>query len=203
MSYKVVLLGDGRVGKSSIGNKWQNDTFDPQRKSTVAAAFFRKSVFVNGKAIDIQLWDTAGQEEYHSLAPIYFKDAQAAILVFSVTDATSFDRMMQWKNELAMSRGENIKLIIAANKIDLQSQRVISPQQGIDFARKVGCQIYEVSAKTGEGIEMLFQALANILSEIPLNKSHSSRRQGKVGLQVVNGEEEVKPQTNDKSGCNC
>ena len=202
MSYKVVLLGEGRVGKSSIGNKWQNGTFDPQRRSTVAAAFFQKSMMVNGKTIDIVLWDTAGQEEYHSLAPIYFKDAQAAILVYSVTDSTSFDRMMQWKNELVMSRGENIKLIIAANKIDMVSQRVISPQQGSDFAKKVGCQIFEVSAKTGEGIDFLFQALAKTLSEIP-QKNHGARRQGKVGLQVINGEDEVKEVSKDSGGCSC
>ena len=202
MSYKVVLLGEGRVGKSSIGNKWANGTFDPSRRSTVAAAFFQKSVMCQGKTIDIVLWDTAGQEEYHSLAPIYFKDAQAAILVYSVTDATSFDRMMQWKNELVMSRGENIKLVIAANKIDMVQQRVISQQQGLDFANKVGCQIFEVSAKSGEGIEMLFQSLAKTLNEIPVQKSHGAKRQGKVGLQVINGEDEVKESSaKDKGGC--
>ena len=200
MSYKVVLLGEGRVGKSSIGNKWQSGTFDPQRRSTVAAAMFQKSVMFQGKNIDIVLWDTAGQEEYHSLAPIYFKDAQAAILVYSVTDSTSFDRMMQWKNELVMSRGENIKLIIAANKIDMVSQRVISPQQGSDFAKKVGCPLFEVSAKTGEGIEMLFYELAKVLYSIP-QKSHGARRQGKVGLQVINGAEEAKENSQDKKGC--
>ena len=200
MSYKVVLLGEGRVGKSSIGNKWQNGTFDPQRRSTVAAAFFQKSVIVGGKTIEIVLWDTAGQEEYHSLAPIYFKDAQAAILVYSVTDSTSFDRMMQWKNELVMSRGENIKLVIAANKIDLVSQRVISSQQGVEFATKVGCPIFEVSAKTGEGIEMLFASLAKILSEIPLQKNNVGKRHGKVGLQVINGDDEVE-EKNSKGGC--
>ena len=200
MSYKVVLLGEGRVGKSSIGNKWQNGTFDPQRRSTVAAAFFQKSMIVGGKTIEIVLWDTAGQEEYHSLAPIYYKDAQAAILVFSVTDSTSFDRMMQWKNELVMSRGENIKLVIAANKIDMISQRVISSQQGVDFATKIGCPIFEVSAKTGEGIDMLFSSLAKILSEVPTQKNHGAKRQGKVGLQVINGDDEVK-ENSGKGGC--
>ena len=200
MSYKVVLLGEGRVGKSSIGNKWMHGTFDPNRRSTVAAAFFQKSVICAGKTIDIVLWDTAGQEEYHSLAPIYFKDAQAAILVYSVIDANSFERMIQWKKELFMSRGENIKLVIAANKIDLASQRVISPQQGVEFAQKIGCPIFEVSAKTGQGIDMLFQSLAQILSTVPLEKNNPSRRQGKVGLQVINGDEEVK-ENQKKGGC--
>ena len=200
MSYKVVLLGEGRVGKSSIGNKWMNNTFDPNRRSTVAAAFFQKSVICGGKTVDIVLWDTAGQEEYHSLAPIYFKDAQAAILVYSVIDANSFERMMQWKKELVMSRGENIKVVIAANKIDMPSQRVITPQQGAEFAQKIGCPIFEVSAKTGQGIDMLFQSLAQILVTIPVQKN-TSRRQGKVGLQVINGEEEVKEA--EKSGGCC
>ncbi|EAY17595.1 Ras family protein [Trichomonas vaginalis G3] len=201
MSYKVVLLGEGRVGKSSIGNKWQSNTFDPQRRSTIAAAFFQKTVICQGKNVDIQLWDTAGQEEYHSLAPIYYKDAQAALLVYSVIDSTSFERMMQWKNELVNTRGENIKLIIAANKIDMVSQRVITPQQGLDFANKVGCQIFEVSAKTGEGIDMLFQALAKTLLEIPQKKS-ATHRSGKVGLQVINGNNQ-EAEENNSTGCGC
>lgn len=200
MSYKVVLLGEGRVGKSSIGNKWHSGTFDSQRRSTVAAAFFQKSVLCQGKNVDIQLWDTAGQEEYHSLTPIYYKDAQAALLVYSVVDSASFDRMMQWKNELVMTRGENIKIIIAANKIDMVQQRVITPQQGIDFASKVGCQIFEVSAKTGEGIDMLFQALAKTLLEIPQKKTGPTRG-GKVGLQVINGNNDQAQENQSKGGC--
>ena len=195
-------MGEGRVGKSSIGNKWTTGKFDSQQRSTVAAAFFNKAIMYEGKNIDIRLWDTAGQEEFHSLTPIYYKDAHLALLVYSVTDTASFDRMIQWKKELHQSRGENIKVVIAANKIDLTNQRVISTQQGVDFAKSINCPLFEVSAKSGEGIDLLFQNIAKILAELPQSSLKTPTRGGKMGLQVVNGNDEAVESNEGKSkGC--
>jgi len=185
MSYKVVLIGEGRVGKSSIGNKWSYGKFDSQQRSTIAVGCFQKTVNTSdGKAIDIRLWDTAGQEEYHSLTPIYYKDAHLALIVYSVTDTTSFERMVQWKKELDQSRGTDIKIVIAANKIDLVQHRVVTQKQGLDFATSINVPIFEVSAKTGESIDLMFQNIAKILSEIP-QQGVKHQRTGKMGLMVV------------------
>ena len=198
MSYKVVFLGEGRVGKTSIGKRWAQGKFEQGTRSTVAAGFFQKSVFVDSKTIDIQLLDTAGQEEYHSLAPIYYKDAHAAILVFSCTDQKSFERTQQWKKELNLSRGDDIKLFIVANKIDLSKDRVVTTEQGENYARSINCPYFEVSAKSGQGIETLFNQVAQTLSQIPLAASKKTR--SKVGLEVVNGDQQANPQ-NKKDGC--
>jgi small GTP-binding protein len=192
-SFKVVFLGEGRVGKTSIGRRWAENRFDQTTRSTVAAAFFQKSMTTrDGKTINIMLWDTAGKEEYHSLAPIYYKDAHAAILVFSCIDQRSFDRMIQWKNELISSRGEDIKLVVVANKIDATKDRCIKTEQGEGIAGTIKAQYFEVSAKTGQGIDLLFAHVTDILSKIPTAGTALTKRSSRVGLQVVNGEEQPK-----------
>jgi len=195
-SFKVVCLGEGRVGKTSIGLRWAEDAFDPATRSTVAAAFFQKTAHTkDGKAVNIQLWDTAGQEEFKSLCPIYYKDAHAALLVYSVIDRSSFQKMIAWRNELSMARGDNIRIVIAANKADRQKERCVSRREGDDYATSVHAQYFEVSAKTGQGIDLLFMYIAEILAAIPV-KAPVGKRAGKVSLTVVTGTTEKK-----KKGC--
>jgi small GTP-binding protein len=198
-AFKIVFLGEGRVGKTSIGRRWSEDRFDANTRSTVAAAFFQKTVTTkSGKAINIMLWDTAGQEEFHSLAPIYYKDAHAALLVFSVVDRTSYDRMVQWRNELLSSRGDDVKFVVVGNKIDVKD-RVIATEMGEQFARAHNAQYFEVSAKTGQGIDLLFVHVAELLAKLPIRSGPSlaTKRISKVGIQIVNGEENTSP----KNGC--
>jgi small GTP-binding protein len=198
LMFKVVFLGEGRVGKTSIGKRWAEDTFDSATRSTVAAGCFEKTVTSkDGKMLKIVLMDTAGQEEYHSLAPIYYKDAHAALLVFSIIDEAGFHRMQQWKNELIASRGPDIKIIVVGNKLDLAKNRVIQQDAANQFAQSIKSQYFEVSAKTGQGIDLLFAHLAEILAKLPQPESGAGqKRASRVGIQIVNGDEE--PQRN---GC--
>ena len=206
-TFKAVLLGEGRVGKTSIGMKWCEGTFDAKRGSTVKAALITKSVETSRGLIEVNLWDTAGQEEYHAVAPIYYKGAHAALLVYSVTDEKSFDRIVQWHRELSQIVSD-VKVVVVANKIDLASQRVIPSSRGVEYAQSIGCNHFEVSAKTGEGIEMLFKYLTEELAK-KISTTKSGVRRGKRGLAVVSGEPEpetntvqINQQTNEgKSGC--
>jgi len=100
------LPWEGRVHKASIGKRWTEGTIDAATRPTIAAAFFPKTMHSQReRVLHVQVWDTAGQEEFRSLAPIYYKDSQAEILVYSVTDRTSFDNVYQWRNELIVSQG--------------------------------------------------------------------------------------------------
>jgi small GTP-binding protein len=112
--------------------------------------------------IELNLWDTAGQEEYHAVAPIYYKNAQAALLVYSVVNDTSFDRMVQWHAELRQILGSSVKIFVVANKIDMPG-RQIPPARGVEYANSIGCNHFEVSAKTGEGLDMLFRCVTEAL----------------------------------------
>lgn len=195
---KVVLLGEGRVGKTSIGTKWMSGTFDPGRKKTVQAAFFENKVHTSTGVVNLQVWDTAGQEEFHAIAPIYYKDSQAALLVYSVTDQASFERMVKWRNELQSARGDSVLIICVANKIDMVSQRVVTSQQGQDYAKSINCQHFEVSAKTGEGIDPLFKYLAEQL-EARAKKQSGKSSGGKrpMAIQIIDEPEQ------NQSGCGC
>ncbi|KAH0790788.1 Ras-related protein Rab-21 [Histomonas meleagridis] len=197
-SYKAVFLGEGRVGKTSIGLKWSRGEFDPQRKSTVQAGLYSKKVETSKGMIELHLWDTAGQEEFHAIAPIYYKEAQAALLVYSVVDQRSFERMVQWHKELRQIRGDEVKIVVVANKIDMVNDRVIPSQKGIEYARSIGCNHFEVSAKTGEGIDMLFRYLTETL--VSTTKANTNRpTKGRKGLMVLEAEETQE----DNGKCSC
>lgn len=185
-SFKAVFLGEGRVGKTSIGTKFCQGTFDASQRSTVKAGLFTKQVETSHGLIQLNLWDTAGQEEYHAVAPIYYKGAQAAILCYSVTDEKSFDRMVQWHRELSQIAGD-VKVVVVANKIDLASQRVIPSSRGVEYAQSIGCNHFEVSAKTGEGIEMLFKYLTEELAKSMAPASRPGRGRKGRSLVVVEG----------------
>ena len=157
MSIKVVLVGDTQVGKTCIISRLVNDVFKGNNPATIGAAFQTFSLTTDSGTVTLQIWDTAGQEKYRSLTPMYYRSAEIAILCYDVTNARSFESMEQWTNELVEKAPPNMQLIIAGNKIDLAEERVISEASARAFADKNGAAYYaEVSAKAGEGVKELF-----------------------------------------------
>jgi small GTP-binding protein len=198
-SYKLVLLGEGRVGKSSIGIKYTQGTFDPARPPTVQAAFFTKKVETSKGFVELSLWDTAGQEEYHAVAPIYYKNSHAALLVYSVVNETSFDRMRHWNQELHQILGSSVKIFVVANKIDLPG-RITTSSQGVQYANSIGCRHFEVSAKTGEGLDLLFRCVAeSLVEESQAGEKAAAKKPPRKGSLLIIGEKE-EPATSE-SGC--
>merc|ERR1719198_2519517 len=98
--FKIVILGEGRVGKTSLLRRYVRRTFDDKEASTQTAAYLEKQIVVNGQQVRLSLWDTAGQEKYHALAPIYYRDADGAVIVYDITDTESFRRVAKWIEEL-------------------------------------------------------------------------------------------------------
>jgi small GTP-binding protein len=198
-TFKAVLLGEGRVGKTSIGIKYTQGTFDPERPPTVKAGFYSKQVDTSGGVIELNLWDTAGQEEYHAVAPVYYKNAEAALLVYSVDNASSFDKMRTWRQELHQLLGNQVKIFVVGNKIDLANKREVTSDQGVDYANSIGCSHFEVSAKTGEGLEFLFRCVAEALVK-GVGPDHPAPipRRSKHALNVLDAEDK---QSDDKKDC--
>src|SRR5438874_1427019 len=116
--YKIVMLGEGRVGKTSMLQRFLNQTFDETQPSTVNASMYAKTQMdVNGQFVDFAMWDTAGQEKFHALGPIYYRDAHGAVLVYDITDKDSFTKVRSWLKELHQVVGEGIAVCVVANKI--------------------------------------------------------------------------------------
>ena len=154
--FKLIFLGDQFVGKSSILNRFYQDKFEPDYQATIGLDFHSKNVNINGNTVRLLLYDTAGQEKFKSLIPMYIRDANIILVVYDITNKDSFTHTEHWVNETKDLKREDAIFVLVGNKIDLEENRVVTKKEAEDFATEKGFLFYEVSAKTGEQIEDLF-----------------------------------------------
>ncbi|KYF39549.1 putative Ras-related protein Rab-5C [Toxoplasma gondii ARI] len=166
-SYKTVLLGDASVGKSSLVVRFVKNTFSDTMETTIGAAFFTQALQVDGRTVKFEIWDTAGQERFSSLAPMYYRGAAAAIVVYDQSNMASFDRAQVWVQQLQLSGNSNIVIALAANKMDLPHKQV-DLHLGRQYAEENGLLFIETSAKTGQNVQQLFSMIARRLPEKPV-----------------------------------
>lgn len=157
---KLVLLGDGRVGKTSLTLRYVNNVFSESQTATIQASYLTKRLTIDGQSVSLSIWDTAGQERFHALGPIYYRDADAALLVYDLLDKDSFDRVQSWVRELKKMASKNIVLAIAGNKSDLDKQRQVETQDSEKYSESIGATHFVTSAKLNTGIEDAFMDIA-------------------------------------------
>ncbi|TFK57339.1 GTP-binding protein ypt5 [Heliocybe sulcata] len=116
---KLVLLGEAAVGKSSIVLRFVSNEFQANKEPTIGAAFLTQKCRLEDRVLRYEIWDTAGQERFHSLAPMYYRNAQAAVVVYDVTKASSLEKAKSWVKELQRQANPNIVIALAGNKLDL------------------------------------------------------------------------------------
>ena len=143
---KLVLLGESTVGKTSIVNVVHGGEFIPDQTATIGACFHIKKMKIDDVALKLHIWDTAGQERFRSLAPMYYRDAQFALLVYSVDNLDSFNAIETWYKGLADDCPEMPHVVLIGNKVDLL-ERQVTTEQGKELADKLKAKFYEVSAK--------------------------------------------------------
>jgi Ras-related protein Rab-5C len=163
--FRVVTLGEASVGKTSIVTWLVKQTFNPDEPSTIGASFVVHTETVNTSRIEMQIWDTAGQEKYKSLCPIYCRGAAAAIVVFDLTSQPSFEKVATWTALASRVAGTDTVIYIAANKLDKTADREVSDDTLASWSQQVPFPVFRTSAKTGEGITELFRALGRALYE--------------------------------------
>lgn len=163
---KLVLLGDSGVGKSSIAMRYVNNVFSEAFEVTIGGGYLQQIVRLkDGTSLKLDIWDTGGQERYRALLQLYYRDADAALITYDVTNARSLENCEYWVNELRRTE-ENCILCLVANKIDVPAEeKKIDPKDEKDFADKYGMMHFETSAKTGENINKLFEAVAHKIAE--------------------------------------
>jgi small GTP-binding protein len=161
---KVVLLGESGSGKTSIITRYTEGIFTGGLEPTVGGLSSAVKFDFEGHIFDLVLWDTAGQEKYRGLTPMYYRSAMAAIIVFDLTNHESFEQVPAWISELQANVG-SIVIAICGNKSDCGESRVIDQENARALAESARTLYCETSAKTGKGIEYLFQTVVMRLLE--------------------------------------
>ena len=158
---KLVLLGDSGVGKSSIAMRYVNNVFSESFEVTIGGGYLQQIVRLNdGTSLKLDIWDTGGQERYRALLQLYYRDADAALITYDVTNTRSLENCEYWVNELRRTE-ENCILCLVANKIDVPvEEKKIEQRVAQEFAEKFGMLFVETSAKSGENINKLFETVA-------------------------------------------
>jgi len=164
---KIVLLGDTGVGKTSIVVRYVEQRFSSVMSPTIGASFLTKTICIDGVRVKLQLWDTAGQERFRSLAPMYYRGAAAAVLIYDVGSEDSFLRVKEWVKELRTNVFDEIVLVIVGNQID-KNYREVSNSDAQEYAHSIGALCVEASAKKNTGIDELFGQLAKQLVDSKL-----------------------------------
>ncbi|XP_041460458.1 ras-related protein Rab-9A-like [Lytechinus variegatus] len=172
MLLKVVILGDGGVGKSSLMNRFVSNKFEQESFHTIGVEFLNKDIVVEGETFTVQIWDTAGQERFKSLRTPFYRGSDCCMLTYGVDDRQSFHNLTMWKKEFLyyadIADGENFPFVLLGNKVDVESEK---RQVGVDEAKQWcadngGVPYYETSAKTAVNVEEAFIAAVRRVVEL-------------------------------------
>lgn len=225
-SVKLVLLGEAAVGKSSLVLRFVNNDFQENKEPTIGAAFLTQKCNLPTRTIKFEIWDTAGQERFASLAPMYYRNAQAALVVYDLTKPTSLVKAKHWVAELQRQASPGIVIALVGNKLDLTNDagggsggaaadgedqdgagdaRKVSTEEAKAYAEEEGLLFFETSAKTGHNVTEVFTAIANAIPETSLK---SARGPGAANTVSRGGDEQRVNLTGPrdqagKEGCAC
>lgn len=187
LNFKLVLLGDAAVGKSSCVERFVKNEFFEFQAPTIGAAFLTQQVQLDDYTVKFEIWDTAGQERYRSLAPMYYRGAAAALVVYDITAQESFQGAKTWIEELQRQGSADIVIGLAGNKMDLESKREVPLEEARSYAHENGCIFFETSAKTGENVQLIFNQIAQ---KLPKNVQYNNND----SIQIIS-------QDDDNRGC--
>ncbi|CAH1788841.1 unnamed protein product [Owenia fusiformis] len=163
---KVVVLGTQGVGKTSVVLRYVGNSFNRAVSPTIGASFFTCKVLLDSCRVKLQVWDTAGQERFRSMAPMYYRNANAALLVYDITSAASFEDVKSWVSELKKNIDTAIVMCMLANKCDLNNERQVPKEEGQEYAASIGALFLETSAISNEGIRPAFLEVAKELLKL-------------------------------------
>ena len=162
---KALLIGDSNVGKTTIIGKYLDKNFSEKTLNTVGLDLKYVKLNINDMKIKLQLWDTAGQERFRSMTTSYYRAVNVIIIVFDVTSQNSFDHIKEWMNNIKQFAKLGVMKVIVGNKIDLNDERIVTYNEGKNFAESFNIKYFETSAVTREGIVELFETICKDYSK--------------------------------------
>ena len=166
---QLIMVGESGVGKTSLIRRYTNNIFNTNHLETIGIEFFNKEERINDQIIQIKLWDTAGQEIFHSLTKNFYRKADGIIIVYDITNKESFERIQDWVKSVYDNTDtyKEIQMIIVGNKIDLEERREVSKEEGLKIGKYFEIDFFEASAKNSEGVRNF---MVKIIKDILNNK---------------------------------
>lgn len=174
------------VGKSCVLTRFADDQFTESYVTTIGVDFRFKTMVLGDKIVKVQVWDTAGQERYRSITNAYYRGAEAIMIIFDLTSKDSFGSVENWIGEVAKFAGEDVLVIVGANKTDL-NYRNVSREEVEEFSNRKGIKVFEISAKSGQGVEDAFKYMVQQLIEKKSSKDVGEGRKMKLLSSLKSG----------------
>lgn len=163
--FKYIIIGDSAVGKSKLLLRFTDNTYKEEFQCTVGVEFGCRNLEINNKIIRIQIWDTAGMENFRSITRSYYKNSICALVVYDICNRESFNNIEKWILDCKKNAPKSINFVIVGSKLDLEQQRQVPIQDGIELSTKYNSLFYECSAKTGINIDDIFINSAKLIYE--------------------------------------
>jgi small GTP-binding protein len=192
--FKFIIVGNSAVGKSCLLLRFDEDRFQTIHDVTVGVTFSIKMVQVDGQDVKIQIWDTAGQEIFRSITRSYYRDSVCAMIVYDITDESSFSKVEDWIRDVRNLAPPDCVLTLIGNKVDLEDQRKIATEQGRDLADRHGLLFFETSAASGTNVAAAFNECVMTVYSNAKSGIHMSEKAVAVGTARPSGSD---------AGCKC
>ena len=189
-SVKFIIVGDSSVGKSNILLRFSRNVFDPGHQATLGIEFANKHLIYNNTDYLIQIWDTAGQENFRSVTRAYYKASAVAMVVYDITKEETFEHIQAWLKDCKELAPRTVLLVLIGNKSDLEDQRVITKERGEYLAKENNMMFFETSALNGNGIEEAFKKSIEAVDKKIRSGYYNLSDSGKQGIKkIINGNE--------------
>ncbi|XP_051744066.1 RAB3D, member RAS oncogene family, b isoform X1 [Ctenopharyngodon idella] len=196
--FKLLIIGNSSVGKTSFLFRYADDSFTSAFVSTVGIDFKVKTVFRNNKRIKLQIWDTAGQERYRTITTAYYRGAMGFLLMYDITNQDSFNAVQDWATQIKTYSWDNAQVILVGNKCDLEDDRLVPTEDSQRLAHELGFQFFEASAKDNINVKQVFECLVDVICD---KMNESLDRDGPVSNHKDSSQQDTSPEGH--GGCAC
>ena len=193
--FKILLIGDSGVGKTSIILRFSDDTYTESFISTIGVDFKLRTIQVGDKIIKLQIWDTAGQERFRTITSSYYRGAHGIILVYDITDRISFENIVKWMDDVDRYALGSVDTMLVGNKGDMEDKRAVEYERAQKFAAGTKMRFFETSAKNASNVNNLFKAMVDTI----MKRTVTAMKCNKQGIILKRAP--IKPVETSEGGC--